>query len=75
MKRAPAITAEQRKRLETLLVLSVCFIAVYSLQVAAPGLPAGLRFLIGAASWVIWALFAVDLAIRIWLSERRLATC
>ena len=55
-----------------LLVLSVCFIAVYSLEVAAPGLPAGLRFLIDATSWVIWALFAVDLAIRVWLAERRL---
>jgi voltage-gated potassium channel len=55
-----------------LLVLSVCFIAVYSLQVAAPGLPAGLRFVIDAISWAIWALFAVDLAIRVWLSERRL---
>ena len=55
-----------------LLVLSVCFIAVYSLEVAAPGLPAGLRFLIDATSWVIWALFAVDLAIRVRLAERRL---
>jgi voltage-gated potassium channel len=45
---------------------------VYSLQVAAPGLPAGLRFVIDAISWAIWALFAVDLAIRVWLSERRL---
>ena len=53
-------------------MLSVCFIAVYSLQVAAPGLPAGLRFVIDAISWAIWALFAVDLAIRVWLSERRL---
>jgi len=55
-----------------LLVLSVCFIAVYSLQVAAPGLPAGLRVLIEVTSWAIWAASAVDLAIRVWLSERRL---
>ena len=37
----------------------------------ATELPAGLRSLITAASWVIWALFAVDLIIRVWLSERR----
>ena len=55
-----------------LLALSVCFIAVYALEVAAPGLPAGLRSLTAGVSWVIWAAFAVDLAIRVWLTERRL---
>ena len=54
-----------------LLALSVCFIVVYSMQVAAPGLPAGIRSLVATASWVIWGVFALDLVVRVWLAERR----
>ncbi len=48
-----------------LLVLSLCFIAVYAAEVAAPGLPAWLRAALAVVSWIIWGLFAVDLVTRV----------
>jgi voltage-gated potassium channel len=53
-----------------LLILACCFIAVYATQVAAPSWPTRLRGLLAVASWVIWAIFATDLAVRIWLADR-----
>jgi voltage-gated potassium channel len=53
-----------------LLILACCFIAVYAAQVAAPSWPAELRGLLAVASWLIWAIFAADLAIRTWLADR-----
>jgi len=54
-----------------LLLLSIVFIAVYGLEIAAPGLPAGVRSLLAAGSWLIWVVFAADLVVHVWLSDRR----
>jgi voltage-gated potassium channel len=54
-----------------LLLLALCFVAVYAVQVTAPGRPAAIHRLLDAASWLIWALFAADLVARLWLAERR----
>jgi voltage-gated potassium channel len=54
-----------------LLVLAVCFLVVYTVQITAPGLPPAARRSLETASWLIWGLFAADLAIRVWLAERR----
>lgn len=54
-----------------LLVLALSFVAIYALQVAATGLPSVLHTTLEVASWVIWTVFAADLAARVWLAERR----
>lgn len=54
-----------------LLALAIGFVVVYAAQVTAPGLPGTVHGLLDAVSWCIWAAFAVDLAARVWLAERR----
>jgi voltage-gated potassium channel len=54
-----------------LLVLAVGFVAVYAVQVTAPGLPAGVHRVLEAVTWLVWLAFAADLATRVWLAEHR----
>jgi voltage-gated potassium channel len=54
-----------------LLVLAAGFIAVYFIQVVRPALPTGVHRLVDVLSWLIWATFAADLVVRVWLAERR----
>jgi voltage-gated potassium channel len=54
-----------------LLVLAVCFIAVYTTELAGSNWPSDVHDLFEAISWGIWAVFAVDLGIRVCLAERR----
>jgi voltage-gated potassium channel len=54
-----------------LLVLAVCFLVVYTVQITVPGLSPAARRCVESASWLIWGLFAADLAIRVWLAEHR----
>lgn len=54
-----------------MLVLALCFVVVYALEVTARGLPTTVHRLLDGLSWLIWAIFAADLIARVWLSERR----
>jgi voltage-gated potassium channel len=55
-----------------LLLLAAAFVVVYAVQVvAAPGLPSAAHKLLDAASWLIWAVFAGDLAARVWLADAK----
>lgn len=53
--------------------LALAFLVVYAVPILAPGLPGGLAAALHAANLAIWVTFAVDLAFRVRLSERRLA--
>lgn len=73
---ADGVDAIRLRRYETrtdrpLLVLALCFVAVYTVDVTVPDLRPPLDVLVEVASWLIWAVFAADLAARVWLAERR----
>ena len=52
-------------------VLALLFLGVYAITVIATGFPVWLLRAAGTLNGVIWAVFAVDLAIRVWLAEHR----
>ncbi len=54
-----------------LLILALAFIVVYALPVIWPDLSPALRSTLGACSALIWAIFAIDLIVRITLADRR----
>lgn len=62
---------EQRTQLP-LLALAVLFAVAYALPVVDPDAPARVLFACHVANWVVWAAFAIDYAVRLWLSEDRL---
>lgn len=69
--RGPSRLARYEARTDRpLLVLAVGFVGVYAVQVTARDLPAGAHRLLDAVSWLIWAVFAVDLAVRVRYAER-----
>jgi voltage-gated potassium channel len=55
-----------------LTVLAVVFLLLYGIQVTIPGLPAWVIAVAGTLESTIWVLFAADLAIRVYLAERKL---
>ena len=54
-----------------LLAFGALYIAVYATLVLATDLPPAAHDLLTGATWGIWALFAADLAARVWLAENR----
>jgi len=54
-----------------LLVSAVIFIAVYAAPIIWPELPRVVRHTFSACSALIWAIFAIDLIVRIALADQR----
>ena len=52
--------------------LALIFLAAYAVPVLVPDLPAWARSTAGLATLAIWAIFALDYAIRLWLAQERL---
>ncbi|MGQ4425866.1 two pore domain potassium channel family protein, partial [Streptomyces violaceoruber] len=62
----------ERRTQGPLLALAVLFAVAYALPVVMPDAPEQLLFACHVANWVVWAAFAIDYAVRLWLSEDRL---
>jgi voltage-gated potassium channel len=56
-----------------LLLLALAFLLSYAWPVLDPRIDADLRNVLTVASWTVWAAFAIDFCIRIWLAERRMS--
>jgi voltage-gated potassium channel len=56
---------------EPLVVAAVVFLAGYAWPILDPGLPGGLTTACRCVDVIIWVVFAVDLAVRLWLTEHR----
>lgn len=54
-----------------LLLLAVAFLLAYAWPVVDPRIDSGLRTSLTVASWSVWAAFAVDFAVRLFLAEER----
>jgi voltage-gated potassium channel len=61
----------ERRAEVPLLLLALAFVVAYAWPVLRPDLDPSLRDVLTALSWTIWAAFAIDLAIRLALAERR----
>ncbi|MCW2753910.1 MAG: hypothetical protein JWQ32_1321 [Marmoricola sp.] len=56
-----------------LLLLALAFLVAYAWPVLNEGLGHGLREFLGVVSWTVWAVFAIDFAVRLSLVEDRRA--
>lgn len=54
-----------------MLLLAVAFLIAYAWPVLDPNLDPDLRASFNVLSWAVWAAFAIDFAIRLWLAEHR----
>src|SRR3954447_24266279 len=54
-----------------MMLLAVAFLIAYAVPVLDPDLDPDLRDSLTVLSWAVWAAFAVDFAIRLWLAEHR----
>lgn len=54
-----------------LFLLAVAFLIAYAWPVIDPRLNPDLRTLFTTMSWAVWASFALDFAVRLWLAEAR----
>lgn len=61
----------ERRAEVPLLLLAVAFLVAYAWPVLDPRLDPDLRTVLTTVSWAVWAVFVVDLAIRLWLAEHR----
>lgn len=61
----------QRRTEWPLTLLAVAFLAAYATPILTPGLPAGTRSALTAWTWLVWAVFVADYAIRWRLSSDR----
>jgi voltage-gated potassium channel len=55
----------------SLLVLALLFLVVLAAPIIDPSLPAYVETILAVANVVIWALFAADYAVRLWLVDDR----
>lgn len=60
--------AWERRVEPTLLGLAVLFLVVYAVPILGPDLPESLRRACAYLGWIIWAIFAVDYAVRVLLA-------
>ena len=54
-----------------MLLLAAAFLVAYAWPVLDPHLDPGLETVLQVASWTVWAAFAIDFAVRIWLAEQK----
>lgn len=54
-----------------LLLFAAAFLVAYAWPVLDPNLDPDVETVLNAASWTVWAAFAIDFGIRIWLAARR----
>jgi len=70
----PSMTRVERyeRRSEIpMILLAVAFLIAYAVPVLDPDLDPDLRASLNVLSWAVWAAFAIDFAIRLWLAEHR----
>ncbi|MFB8771231.1 potassium channel family protein [Streptomyces broussonetiae] len=77
MARMSASEATARDRWERrtqgpLLALAVVFAVAYAYPIVQPDAPGGLLTACRIANWAVWGGFALDYAVRLWLTEDRL---
>ncbi|MGL5861169.1 MAG: potassium channel family protein [Phycicoccus sp.] len=61
----------ERRSEVPLLLLAAAFLVAYAWPVLDPRMDADLRTYLTVASWTVWAVFAIDFAIRLWLADDR----
>jgi voltage-gated potassium channel len=74
MRSLPVMTRVERweRRAEIpLLLLAVAFLVGYAWPVLDPQLDSDLTNVLRTVSWTVWAVFAIDFAVRIYLAEER----
>lgn len=69
-----AVTVEvwEKKSEVPLTLLAVAFLVGYAWPILDPRMDRGLRTSLNMSTWTVWVAFTVDLAVRLWLSDRRL---
>jgi voltage-gated potassium channel len=55
-----------------LMIAAVVFLAAYAVPILSPDLPRWLLDLCRSLSWITWAIFAVDIVVRLFLADERL---
>ncbi|MGB3827579.1 MAG: ion channel [Ornithinimicrobium sp.] len=55
----------------TLMVLAVIFLFAYAIPIVAPRAPLALREVCDVLQYLIWIIFAVDYAVRLFIAERK----
>lgn len=66
------VEAWERRTDVPLLALALAFLIAYAWPILDPHLEQDLATFLRAVSWAVWAVFAIDLAIRLALAEDRL---
>ncbi|WP_432116916.1 potassium channel family protein [Streptomyces sp. bgisy032] len=67
-----ALARWERHTQGPLLLLAVLFAVAYALPIVTPEAPRKLLTACHVANWAVWAAFAVDYLVRLWLSEDRM---
>jgi voltage-gated potassium channel len=55
-----------------LMIAAVIFLTAYAVPILHPDLPSWLLDLCSSLSWITWAIFVVDIVVRLLLTEERL---
>ncbi|MFD3688322.1 potassium channel family protein [Nocardiopsis sp. NPDC058631] len=66
------VTRWERRLEVPMLLLGGAFLAAYAWPVIETDLGQNLEYRLQVLSWTVWAAFAIDFLIRIWLAENRL---
>ncbi|GAA1451763.1 potassium channel family protein [Nocardiopsis tropica] len=66
------VTRWERRLEVPMLLLSGAFLAAYAWPVIESDMGQGLEYRLQVLSWTVWAAFAIDFLVRIWLAENRL---
>lgn len=61
----------ERKAEVPLILLALAFLVAYAWPILDPRLDTDLRSVLLAVSWTVWVAFALDLVIRLWISDDR----
>lgn len=72
MKERPPRIRWERNTQRPLLALAVAFAIAYAVPIVAPGASRTVTVACAVVEWVVWAAFATDYAIRLWLARNRL---